>query len=273
MMKTVLAVAFAIICAGCGNNLAGPAGTPVLRPPSALTALSLDSTHVLVGWTAPADAADTTFRGYIFSWGTTVDTLPRTAVQFTAGPLAPGAVTFSIRSLLRSGQLSDAAQITWAPAWRFDASAVIVTEYNSALQTGLPGLDAGTATTNPHAVGFADVNADSTLDFYLYGPGGSSLQLVSASIYNPGWHQTLFSTVSTPSADLNAPLAAFPGDNTFTQTTVTLSDNTIYYVKTTGNAGEIYYVRIHVRLLGGSYPSRSADIRISLQRVSRLPYA
>jgi hypothetical protein len=272
-MKLVLTVVVAIIWAGCGNNLAGPAGTSILRAPSALTALSVDNAHVQVNWTAPADAADTTFRGYIFSWGTVTDTIARTAVQFTAGPLSAGAVTFSIRSLLRSGQMSDAAQITWAPAWRFDASPLVITEYNSALQTGLPGVDVGTATSDPQAVGFADPNADSTLDFYLYGPGGSSLQLVSANIYNPGWQATLFSTVSTLSQDLNAPLAAFPQDNTFTLTAVTITDNTIYYVKATGNTGAVNYVRVHVHLAGGSYPSRPANIRISLQRVSRLPYA
>ena len=104
-MKTVLTVALAIICAGCGNNLAGPAGTPVLRPPSALTALSLDSAHVVVAWTAPSDAADTTFQGYVFSWGTTVDTLPRAAVQFTAGPLPPNPPALLARKSL--GQLLD----------------------------------------------------------------------------------------------------------------------------------------------------------------------
>jgi hypothetical protein len=119
-----------------------------------------------------------------------------------------------------------------------------------------------------------DANADSTLDFYLSGPAGSALQLLSAGAYNPGWHQTLFSTQTTPSPDLNAPLALFPPDNTFTLQNVTLADNVIYYAKIQGNTGEINYVRVHVHLIpGGAFGSRQVEIRISLQRVSRLAYA
>jgi hypothetical protein len=273
-MKTLLSVfAVAVVCAGCGNNLAGPAGTSLLLPPGGLAALALDSAHVRLQWTAPSNAADTTFAGYVLVWGSIIDTIPKTAVLFTVGPLGRGATTFSIRSLLRNGQTSDPASITWAPAWRFDLVPIIITEYNSSQQTGIPGVDAGTRTTDPRAVGLLDADADSTLDFYLWGPSASPLQLLSASVYNPGWHQTLFSTVTTSSLDLNAPLASFPADNTFTLENVTLVDNVIYYVKMQGSTGEINYVRVHVHLLPGSYPSRPVDIRISLQKVSRLPYA
>jgi hypothetical protein len=274
-MKCLLGVVAALIlCEGCGNNLAGPAGSSLLRPPGNFAAFSIDSAHVSLSWTAPAAAAETTFTGYAVYWGSVSDTLPRSALQFTAGPLSRGATTFSIRALQKGESPSDPASITWAPAWRFDAVPITLSEYNSA-QPGStpPGLDVGTATTNPSALGFGDAGADSALDFYVYGPGGSPLQLLSASVYNPGWHQTFISTVTTSSLDLNAPISAFPGDNTFTDQTVTLSDNMIYYVKTTGNAGEIYYARIHVHLLAGSFPNRAIEVRISLQRVSRLPYA
>lgn len=273
MKQLLIVLAVSCISAGCGNNLAGPAGTPLLLPPGGLAALSVDSTHVRLSWTAPAGAADTTFAGYVLAWGSVVDTLGRTSVQFSAGPLSRGATTFTIRSLQKGGLASDPAAITWAPAWRFDAAPFIVTEYNAPSQTGTPGVDAGTGTTNPTTVGMLDANADSTLDFYLSGAANSPLQFLSAAIYNPGWHQTFFSTVTTASADLNAPLASFPADISFTLQSVTLSDNMIYYVKTQGNAGEVYYARVHVHLLPGSYPSRPVDIRISLQKVSRLPYA
>jgi len=274
-MKRVLGVVAAVLlCEGCGNNLAGPAGTSLLTSPGSFSALSVDSAHVSLSWTAPAAAVDTTFTGYVLSWGTVSDTLARSALQFTAGPLPRGATAFSIRSLQKGGSPSDAATITWAPAWRFDAVPIVVTEYNAPLQTGSPGVDAGTGTSNPSAVGLSDANADSTLDFYLWGPSDSPLEILSASQYNPGWHQTLFSTVATPSADLNAPLTSFPADNTFTLQTVTIADNTIYYVKVVGNTGEINYVRVHVHMLsGGSYPARAIEVRISLQKVSRLPYA
>ena len=273
-MKNVLVIlAAAALCAGCGNNLAGPSGTNSLRPPTALSALSLDSAHVRLSWTASANAADTTFAGYVVTWGIVADTGAKSSVQFTAGPVGRGAVTFSVRSLLKSGQISDAAPITWAGAWRFDAVPLVVTEFNSAQQAGSPGVDAGTATSNPQLVSFVDANADSTLDFYLTGPSSSPLQFAGASNYSPGWHQTLFSTVTTASADLNAALTSFPSDNTFTLGAVTLTDNTIYYVRLIGNTGEVNYARVHVHLLGGSYPSRTVDVRISLQKVSRLPYA
>ena len=273
-MRTEICVfVCAIVCAGCGNNLAGPAGTLLLAPPGGVAALSVDSAHVRLGWTASSVASETTFAGYLLTWGTVADTLPKTSLQFTVGPLQRGATAFAIRSLLKNGQVSDPAAITWAPAWRYDAVPIIVTELNSAQQTGSPGVDVGTSTSNPQSVGLLDANVDSTLDFYLSGPAGSSLQLVSAGLYNPGWHQTLFSTAATSSPDLNAPLAAFPADNTFTLQTVTLSDNTIYYVKAVGNTGEINYVRVHVHFLPGSYPARQVEIRISLQKVSRLLYA
>jgi hypothetical protein len=273
-MRTELcALVCAIMYAGCGNNLAGPAGTSSLQAPSSLEAFSLDSAHVGLTWASSASASDTTLAGYILSWGPVTDTLPRLADRFTAGPLARGATTFSIRSLLKSGKTSGAATITWAPAWRFDAVPIIVTEYFPSQQTGFPGVDAGTGTTDPKAVGLLDADADSTLDFYLAGPAGSPLQLQSAVAYSPGWHQTLFSTQATPWSDLNAPLATFPQDNTFTLQNVTLTDNVIYYMKTQGNTGEINYVRVHVHFLPGSSPGRQVEIRISLQKVSRLLYA
>lgn len=273
-MKTVLLVLAVAACAGCGNNLAGPAATPLLLPPGGLTAFSADSAHVRLGWTAPADAADTTFAGYVLSWGIAADTLPKTSLQFTAGPLPRGATTFSIRSRLKDGKMSDAVQISWAPAWRFDAVPIVVTELNAPLQTGFPGVDAGTGTSDPKSVGLLDANADSTLDFYLSGPANSPLQLLSAGAYNPGWHQTLFSTQTTPSTDLNAPLATFPQDNTFTLQNVTLADGVIYYAKIHGNTGEINYVRVHVHIIpGGAFGSRQVEIRISLQKVPRLLYA
>ncbi len=274
-MKCLLGVvAAAILCEGCGNNLAGPAGTSLLRGPGNLSALSVDSAHVSLSWTAPAAAAETSFTGYALYWGNVSDTLPRSALQWTAGPLARGATTFSIRSLQKGSSPSDPASITWAPAWRFDAVPIVVTEYNSPAQTGSPGVDVGTGTSNPTAVSLTDVNADSTLDFYLWGPAGSPLQLIAASQYNPGWHGTLFSTVTTASTDLNAPLTSFPADNTFSLSTVTIADDTIYYVKAVGNTGEINYVRVHVHILpGGSYPTRSIEVRISLQKVPGLPYA
>jgi len=274
-MKRALALFAAVILwEGCGNNLAGPsASSSALRPPSNLEAIAIDSAHVRLVWTAPQDASDTAFAGYSVAWGATVDTAGRTAVLFTAGPLARGAAQFQVRSLLKTGQSSDAAAITWAPAWRFDQPPLAVTEYNPPLQSGTPGVTAGSAARNPALVGFSDLTADSTMDFYLYGPSGSPLQLVSGSVYNAAWHATYFSTQSTSSADLNAPLGAFPPDNTFTNQSVALTDNTIYYATISGNAGDVYYIRLHVHLTGGSFPSRTAEIRISLQRVPRLPYA
>ncbi len=275
-MKNVLVLlAAAALCAGCGNNLAGPSGGNSLRPPTGLSALSVDSSHVRLSWTPSANAGDTTFAGYVVAWGIVADTIAKSAVQFVAGPLGRGAVTLSVRSILKSGLISDAVLITWAGAWRFDAVPIIVTEYSSAQQAGIPGVDAGTGTTNPRAVGILDADADSSLDFYVFGggPQSSPLQILSASNYNASWHQTLFSTITTPSMDLNAPLAAFPSDNTFISQALTLTDNTIYYAKVQGNAGEINYIRVHVHFLGGPAPGRQVAVRISLQKAPRIPYA
>jgi len=274
MARALALVAAVMLWEGCGNNLEGPAGSSsTARPPSNLEALSLDSAHVRLSWTAAENASDTSFAGYVVSWGGTSDTIARTALQFTAGSLARGSATFQVRSLLKNAQVSDAVAIIWAPAWRFDTPPIAIEEYYPSFQTGTPGVSAGSSVRNPAAVGFSDLSADSTMDFYLYGPAGGALQLVSASGHEVNWHATYFSTQTTGSTDLNAPLAAFPPDNTFTLQSVGAADNTIYYAKISGNAGDVYYVRVHVHLTGGSFPTRTAEVRISLQRVSRLPYA
>jgi len=274
MTRAFILIAAVILWEGCGNNLAGPSSSSsALRPPTGLAALSLDSAHVRLSWTAPQDASDTSFAGYVVAWGSTSDTVARTAVQFTAGPLARGAAAFSVRSLLKSGQASDAATITWAPAWRFDQPPMVVTEYYPSFQTGTPGVSAGSAVRDPALVGLIDIRADTMLDFYLYGLPTGPLQLVSANGHDVSWHATVFSTQMTASSDLNAPLAAFPADNTFTLQSVTATDNTIFYAKISGNSGDSYYIRVHIHLTGGSYPQRTAEVRISLQRVPLLPYA
>jgi len=275
MTRAFVLIAAVLLWEGCGNNLAGPSSTSsALRPPSNIAALSVDSAHVRLSWTGAQNAADTSFRGYVVAWGAIADTIAASATQFTAGPLGRGAATFAVRSLLKNGQASDAATITWAPAWRFDASPVVATEYNPSLQSGSPGVAAGSAARNPSAESFSSPGiADTTMDFYLYGPAGGALELVSANVYSAGWHTTVFSSQSTASTDLNAPLGAFPPDNTFTLSSVIVADNTIYYAKISGNAGEVYYIRVHVHLTGGSFPSRTAEVRISLQKVPMLPYA
>ncbi|HMK37989.1 MAG TPA: fibronectin type III domain-containing protein, partial [Bacteroidota bacterium] len=242
MKEIFTLIAVAIACTGCGDNLAGP-GTHSLSPPGSLAAFSADSTHVHLSWTPPAVASDTTFRGYVVSWGITSDTIPA-ASSFIAGPLVHTAIPFVIRSILKDGQVSSSVTITWAGAWRFD-SPITLTEYYPTIQTGAPGMSAGTSTTDPRVVQMLDPDAGTTLDFYLYGLAGAPLNLVSAAGYDRGWHQTVFSTTTTSSPDLNAPLAAFPPDNTFTQPTAIVAGNTIYYAKIPGNSGQIYYVRIH----------------------------
>ena len=271
MKRLIYALLAGAILGGCGKNLAPPSDNS-LQPPGNLTALSVDSAHVQIGWTASPNAADTDFAGYLVSYSTKTDTVVRTLLTDLAGPLPAGLSTFSVRSRTNNGLTSGAASITWAPAARFDTPPLTIYEYYQSVGGVICAVDAGSRTTNPLAVAI-DVAGAPKVDFYMEGLSGQPLQILSASLFSANLNATTFSTVTTASPSLDAPLAAFPPNSTFTQTTIALSDNTIYYAQVQGDPGEVNYIRFHIHLLGGGYPNRSAEVRISLQRVSRVAIA
>jgi hypothetical protein len=79
--------------------------------------------------------------------------------------------------------------------------------------------------------------------------------------------------VSHASDDLNLALAAFPDPSTFTESAVRITDNTIYYARVAGDLGAAYYVRLHAHIIGGGQRAREVQLRVSLQRLSGVPYA
>ncbi|MEW6509384.1 MAG: hypothetical protein AB1428_00345 [Bacteroidota bacterium] len=272
-MKRVLAAAASgIIFVGCGDNLGGPGTDFTLEAPAVLRAVSLDSSHVRLSWTPSASATVANFGGYVVSWGTRGDTLSAATLSYIAGPLPAGATLFQIRSRRTTGAVSSPNSITWAPAYRFDASPLVVYELDVSRSGRANGVDAGTTTTNPVAFEITP-QVEATLDFFLQGAANQPLRLRSANLYSSGWNVTLFSSVVTANATLDSALTAFPAEASFALQEIQVGNDSVYCARIHGNTGEQHYVRIHVRILPGVFPDRSVQLRLSLQRVPFVPFA
>ena len=271
----VLLISLAI---GCGDNLQTPPIVVSLDPPTALKALAVNQSSINVQWSAAVGSSDSSFRGYIVGVGSRQDTLPKSALSFTAMALPSGESVFLISSLLLSGAHSDAATIRWAPAARFD-SAFTVFESNTIVSIRPEGFNVGTSTTNPSVmlIDLTDPLVQRTMDLYINGGTRQMeqpLALWSANLYFGNFNRTLFSTQMNFSPTLDYPLPSFPSDITFIKDTITIVDNTIYYAKVIGDPQQVNYARIHVRIRPGtSFPNRVVEIRVSLQRVPGLLYA
>jgi len=265
---------FAISAYRCGENLSGPSTGDLFGPPQNLQAQSLDQSSVKLKWLPPQ--ADSLVKAYIVQWGVKVDSVSRTTLSFTVGSLSVGPTTFVVRSQNSTGTQSIPVSITWAPAARFD-SAYVVNEYDLQNPTSLQGLDVGTQTKNPSTL-LIDANAVLTIDLLCYGGGNKQialpLALWSAGLYQINFNQTKFSTVTNPSASLDFYQSSFPDGSTFSSDSVTVVDNTIYYVRVIGENQTFLYARLHVHVVPGlAFPNRRIEVRISLQRVTNLLFA
>jgi hypothetical protein len=255
---------------GCGDEAPPENDGLIVGPPLNVRALSVDGTTVRIAWDQPGGANTETVRGYRVRWDNRRDTLPFPSNDYTASVRPPRVVTFSLATLLTTGVATDSVTIAWAPATRYD-SAFVLTEFYNAQPGRVCGFDAGTATQVPSTMAMT-LAAEAIVDMYLIGNGGQPLLLQSARLYSQDWNATLFSSVSHASANLDYFLPAFPDAVTFTQETVTLQHNTIYYARVVGDGGDYHYVRLHVRT-AGTYPNRTCEIRLSLQRLPNTPYA
>jgi hypothetical protein len=268
--ELILVLALAI--AGCGENQDTTSPSAVGAPEN-LKALSVNSATVGLQWSAPTGQSDSV-GGYVVQVGSVRDTLGKNQLSFLADSLTPGEKTFTVYTRRLSGALSDGAVIKWAPAARFDVP-IALYEYRTSNTSLLSALDVGSATLDPAAMTVTLDNA-SRIDLYLYGGNGAvedTLQLQSTSLLVSSWNATAFSTIHQSSSGLDYYLSAFPAGSTFTLDHVTVTDNTIYYVRTIGDNG-LTYARIHVHVqAGASFPSRAVEVRVSLQRVPGLLYA
>lgn len=273
-----LAILLVVLAFGCGDNLETPAPIITFGPPLNLKALSLNQSSISLQWSPSANAADSTFQGYIVQLGIERDTLPKTQFTFVADSLPAGESAFFIYSLRNDGLRSDAATIRWAPATRFD-SVYEVYENVSPVSIRPEAFNVGTSTTNP-SVMVMDPNdpvVQQTMDLFFNGDSletRQSLSIWSANLLVGSFNATLFSTQSDASPSLDFPLGAFPAEDTFVQDSITVVDNTIYYVKVIGDPLQVNYARIHVRIKAGTiYPNRIIQVRVSLQRTAGLLYA
>jgi hypothetical protein len=272
-MRRELILVLALAIAGCGENQDTTSPSAVGAPEN-LKALSVNSATVGLQWSAPTGQSDSV-GGYVVQVGSVRDTLGKNQLSSLADSLTPGEKTFTVYTRRLSGALSDGAVIKWAPAARFDVP-IALYEYRTLNTSLLSALDVGSATLDPAAMTVTLDNA-SRIDLYLYGGNGAvedTLQLQSTSLLAGSYNATLFSTVSHSSTGLDYYLSAFPAASTFALDHVIVTDNTIYYVRTIGDNGNLTYARIHVHVqAGASFPSRAVEVRVSLQRVPGLLYA
>jgi hypothetical protein len=257
---------------GCGENLAPASADLTSYVPQNLAAVSLDSASVGLRWEKSARLVDTLLAGYIVQYGAVRDTVARTVTSYAATGLASGGMTFSVSALTRDARKSSPVSIEWAPAKRFPGAFRLI-EYNVAHFDSISGLHCGSRTTNAFALPIAAGN-QLVLDLYIEGISGDNLRLKSASRFSQNWRVTLISSVSDSASSLDFYRKTFPGADTFSQVEIEIQDNHIYYVLVQGdNAGEWQYARLHVRLLGGTFPNRTVLVGVSLQRIAGVPFA
>ena len=270
IMSTLGMCLFALAC-GTKNSATGP-GEQV-SPPQDLKALSINRSTVGLEWSPPSGGLDSTYAGYLVQWNGGRDSLGNAVLADIIDSLGSGESAFTVFSRKKNGSLSDGLTIRWAPADRFD-SAYVLTEYRGDNPGAYAGLDAGSRNRNPSTTPLSPL-AQATTALYLYGGSGQfqdPLELRSASLYQGNWNSTAFSTVTTVALSLDSYLSAFPPASTFTASSVTIVDNTVYYARVVGDPSEVNYVRLHVHIVPGVSP-RQVEIRISLQRVPGLLYA
>jgi len=275
-MKRVLfalSVMLPILALHCGKNTSTVSPEDNVSPPQNLKALSLTRQAVKLQWTASTQANDTTFKDYLIQWGSKQDSVAKTATSFTADSLSSGITTFTMYSRSKNGSKSSGVSIQWAPAERFPG--VFTIYEDRATPAGDVAIDVGTGGGSPTTMPL-DINALGKADFYLHGGSGQvqdPLTFNSTDQFQANFKSTYFSTVTHSSSSLDYYLSSFPATSTFTEKTTAVTANTIYYVMLSGTTTDVYFARILVTTVGGSFPGRSAVLQISLQRVVNTPYA
>lgn len=264
----LLLIAFLSLQCGPNQNVITTSGGPTA--PENVKAYSSGPQSVNLSWTAPPEASDSMFWGYIIKWNGIQDSVPKGTLTITVTSLPAGATPFTLVSRLTTGEISESpAVIAWAPADRFSDSTFILWEYiqggaspagPTAIYTSSPG--------GPPKIFPIDSTFLSNADFYLFGGTGGlpqTLQLFSADLYDGANHATRFSTVTDASSTLDFPRSSFPASSTFTSQSVTATVNTIYYVQLEGTSGP-YYARVLITGSSGSSPGRSIAMKLSIQR-------
>jgi hypothetical protein len=261
----------ALLC-GCGENIYDPSNPDHVNPPRNLEGLSWDSTSVSLQWLSAGDVPDSVISGYRIEYNGLVDSVSRVQTTKILHQLPLGRTTFAVLTVLRNGVISDPATFQWAPASRFDSPPVIIYEDPGIAGTRPRGMRVGSRTTSPYAVVLTTQNASQVVQLILEGSGAQPLRLQSPTYVLQNALQTLFSSTSHASTNLNYHLSSYP--TTYDRDDVPIIDNTIYYLRLLGDNGETNYARVHVHITpGAAFPNRSVEIRVSLQRFAELQLA
>jgi hypothetical protein len=271
-MRTSFAVlVMAVLMTGCGKNIADPNNPPFVNPPRSIQALALDSGSVGLQWFSPTGIPDSVIRRFVVKYNGITDSVAGNTHAYTANFLPRGNTTFALLTFLRSGVTSQPVAFQWAPAVRFETPPVVIYEDVGPATPRPVGIHLGSQTTNPYPV-VVEAGVQPILHLVLNGGGGQQLKLQSATFAIQNGLLTLFSQTSHSASSLNYYLPAYP--STYTEDEMPLVDNTIYYVRFRGDAGESNCARIHVHILVGSgFPDRSVEIRVSLQRAPDVTFA
>ncbi len=276
LLKCLAIFSLFLFYLNCGDNITQAPGTSGVGSPQNLKAFSRSATSVGLTWAAPADLTDSTFLGYQITWGNKRDTVPPSVLSYEVDSLPAGETLFNVASRVAGASPGTPASIRWAPAARFDSSFEL-TEYYIADPARMAGLSVGGAQSDPQALA---VSIDATtMDFFLFGGSATpeeDLELRSANLYLGSLNQTFFSTVTSSSPSLDYALGSFPALSTFTESSIPVQANTIYYARVVGDqiSGPMITVRIHVgAIISNGIRDRSVLITLSLQRVPGLLFA
>jgi hypothetical protein len=273
-VPVLLAIVLAVVALDCGDNTetVSPAGS--VSPPQNLKAFSLNKQAVRLQWTAPPEANDSSFKGYLIQWGGKQDSLQKSVLSYTVDSLASGEATFTLYSRTKSGTVSTGASIHWAPADRLPGTYTLL-EFIQPSSVTNTAIDVGTGGGSAQVVSANDASP-SFVDFYLFGGnvGGDTLKFEAADVRLGGTYKpSRFSSVMHSSTTLDYYLSAFPDQGSFTLQSIAVAPNTIYYAYFLNpSQTKRYYARILVISVSLSAP-RSVVMQISLQRAADTPFA
>lgn len=284
------ALAFVPACNQEESNPETP--LPSIAGPTALKALSVDSTRIGLTWTLSADEAKAELLAYQVTVKDTAGSLlnafsvVKGLNQYVVSGLTEGTIyVFTIKATVSAtATTTDSSTVRWSPAKRLETEAgapILVFE------TADPNHPSGLDLYSPSAGGPVTrslVGSDNALiDVFVYTvPSSNDLEIRSASLSSsiPGGKMTTFMPAYSSANDLNQdPRSLPPTTGDYNVLAVRIPDSImtagrIFFGKTQeGNIFRLLVYNQGSKLIAGSSPARFLQVKISYQSKVGVPYA